>query len=106
MKVALITGHASGIGNHTIRQLHHRGFTVTGLDFHTDETLDKSIRQIRCDLCDEAQVSVAFNQLQNLDYAINCAGISGVRKPVSELTTTDLMDSFHAIFMPAFYAVQ
>ncbi|HGJ5858050.1 SDR family NAD(P)-dependent oxidoreductase [Arsenophonus nasoniae] len=106
MKKILITGHASGIGDHAIRQFHNQGYEVIGLDVNINKELDKSILQIACDLTDENQVTKTFGQLPHIDYAVNCAGVSGVRKPILALTSENIIDSFRSIFMPTFYAVK
>ena len=106
MKKALITGHASGIGNHTIRRLHSENYELIGIDLNIDKTLDKSITQIRCDLSNTKELDIIFNDINSINLAINCAGVSGIRKSISELTYNEFLFSFNSIFMPTFNAIQ
>lgn len=100
----LVTGHASGIGRHAATQLHQRGFNVTGIDKVISAELDESIRQIWCDLSNWKEAKYAFSQIDSLDYAVNCVGVSGVRKIIPDITSEELINSYHQIFLPAFHA--
>lgn len=105
-KTVLVTGHASGIGSFVAKACHLIGYRVIGIDLMSDETLDKSIHQICCDLTDEQRVLDAFEGIQHLDYAMNCAGIPGVRKPVSDISTNEFLSSWRDIFLPTFHAMR
>nr|WP_255212413.1 SDR family oxidoreductase [Cedecea neteri] len=100
----LVTGHASGIGRHAATQLHQRGFRVTGIDNVISCDLDESITQIRCDLSNWKEAKNAFSQIDSLNYAVNCAGVSGVRKTIPDITSEELINSYHQIFLPTFHA--
>lgn len=102
----LITGHASGIGNHLARRFHELGYSIIGIDLNTENGLPAEIIQKQCDLSDEAAVVNMFGTLPVFDYAVNCAGVSGVRKEISQLTTNDVMHSWEKIFLPCFLSVR
>ncbi|WP_180558390.1 SDR family NAD(P)-dependent oxidoreductase [Arsenophonus endosymbiont of Apis mellifera] len=106
MKTVIITGHASGIGNHTIRRLHSENYKLIGIDINIDKSLDKSITQISCDLCNTKELDIIFKNIKCIDIAINCAGVSGIRKSISDLTYNEFLFSFNKIFMPTFNAMQ
>ncbi|SQC92093.1 Levodione reductase [Cedecea neteri] len=103
-RTVLVTGHASGIGRYAAVQFYHAGFNVIGMDTIFSDVLDKSITQIICDLSNWEEAEQAFARIESLDYAVNCAGVTGVRKPLSDLASTEMVQSYRQIFMPAFHA--
>lgn len=103
-KYVVITGHASGIGHYAANQFHKNGFNVIGVDNCISENLDKSIRQVRCDLSNWEDAINAFKEIERIDLAINCAGVPGVRKEMTDITTKEILQSYKDIFLPAFNA--
>lgn len=74
MKV-LVTGGASGIGAATVKLLRAQGHDVVVADLPD------------VDVTDEARVDGFVASLAPLDWAVNCAGFSGVHANVAESTT-------------------
>jgi NAD(P)-dependent dehydrogenase (short-subunit alcohol dehydrogenase family) len=103
-KTVLVTGHASGIGYYAAKQFHEGGFNVIGIDNTISAVLDKSIVQIRSDLSNWKEAEEAFAQIERVDYAVNCAGVAGTRKHILEITSEEIIQSYNAIFLPAFHA--
>ncbi len=103
-KNVIITGHASGIGLYIAKKFHDSGFNVIGLDKDRTFKLDKSIMQIQCNLSHWDEVEDVFGHIEKVDYAVNCAGVSGVRKSVSDITSEEVVSSYRAIFLPALHA--
>lgn len=103
-KNVIVTGHASGIGWYVAKKFNDDGFNVIGLDQHRATGLDKSITQIRCNLSHWDDVEDAFSYIEKIDFAINCAGVSGTRKRVTEITSEEIFDSYKSIFLPALHA--
>lgn len=103
-KNVIVTGHASGIGWYVAKKFHDDGFNVTGLDKDRATGLDKSITQIQCNLSYWDEVVDAFSYIEKVDFAVNCAGVPGTRKSVTELTSEEIIDSYKAIFLPALHA--
>jgi NAD(P)-dependent dehydrogenase (short-subunit alcohol dehydrogenase family) len=106
MKKILITGSASGIGNFIARELFHKGYSIIGIDLKTDPTLPKSISQMVCDLSSTEDTLVCFSDINHIDYAVNCAGVSGVRKEIPSLIEDELLDSWQKIFISCFNSLK
>lgn len=106
MKNILITGSASGIGNFIARELFHKGYSIIGVDLKTDPTLPNSISQIVCDLSSAKDTLVCFSDINHIDYAVNCAGIFGIRKEISLLNEDELYDSWRKIFISCFNSLK
>lgn len=106
MKKILITGSASGIGNFITRELFHKGHSIIAIDLKRDHTLPESITQIICDLSSDDECLSGFGDLNHIDYAVNCAGISGVRKPIQNLSEADLYDTWRKLFISCFNSLK
>lgn len=76
MKV-LVTGGASGIGAATVEQLRGAGHDVVVADLPD------------VDVTDEVAVDAFVGALAPLDWAVNCAGSSGVHGNVADSSTAD-----------------
>ena len=103
-KHIVVTGHASGIGLYIAQKFHEEGFNVTGIDKNNVKELDKSITQIKCDLSCWEETESVFKNIKYADYAINCAGVAGVRKSVDEISSEEILESWKTIFLPALHA--
>jgi len=103
-KFILVTGHASGIGNHAAAEFHKAGYKVIGIDKAISNSLDAQIKQIKCDLSNYIEAENAFKKFDRIDFAINCAGVPGIRKTVAEIASEELIESYKNIFLPAFNA--
>ncbi|MGX5025135.1 SDR family NAD(P)-dependent oxidoreductase [Enterobacter sp. UPMP2060] len=102
----IVTGHASGIGYHLANRFHDLGFSVTGIDKNISDKLNCEIEQIICDLSDEVSVTRTFRHLSGYTFAVNCAGVSGVRDKIVNLGKDDLIDSWEKIFIPTFLSLR
>lgn len=105
-KKIIITGHASGIGYHLAKRFHESGFTVAGIDKNLSDDLSSEIKQIQCDLSEERSVSKTFDLLSGYCFAVNCAGVSGVRNNITELDKQALTGSWEKIFIPTFLSLK
>jgi NAD(P)-dependent dehydrogenase (short-subunit alcohol dehydrogenase family) len=91
---ALVTGGASGIGEHTVRVLHNAGAGVFIADLNRDaaEKLAASLGErataVQLDVTDPQSVTAVFGGLQALDILVNNAGIGHV----GGLEETELAD--------------
>ena len=83
--VALVTGGTSGIGYEICKQFLTNGAKVIALYKSDDKKAEKAREKltklgdfvtVKADITDELQVEKVFNELQQLDFLINCAGIS------------------------------
>lgn len=81
---ALVTGAAGGLGQAIVGQLRTAGAEVVGLDLVT------SPRQqvVPCDVTDEAQVKVAFDEAGVLTDVVHAAGVVAVG-PVRDLALAE-----------------
>lgn len=81
---ALVTGGASGIGEKTVRALHHAGASVVIADLNLEaaETLAADLGEgatsTQVDLVDSDSVAHLFGSLDRLDILVNNAGIAHV----------------------------
>jgi NAD(P)-dependent dehydrogenase (short-subunit alcohol dehydrogenase family) len=96
MKVALVTGGASGIGRATAEAFTREGYAVVILD--RDEAAGRQVEEhlrslgkcrfLVCDVASESSVATAMAQAVSLygrlDVAFNAAGIDGVAAPTVE----------------------
>lgn len=81
---ALVTGGASGIGEHTVRVLHEAGAHVVIADLHREsaqalaDDLGERASVLQVDVSDADSVAAAFAQIDQLDCLVNNAGIGHV----------------------------
>lgn len=105
MKKVVVTGSASGIGFYTASKLSESGYDVTGIDLVKNLALGKSITQVECDLLDSKHAESVFCSIGDFDIAVNCAGVSGQRKGLTEFSKQEFEQSFSAVFFPTFNAM-
>jgi NAD(P)-dependent dehydrogenase (short-subunit alcohol dehydrogenase family) len=87
MKVALVTGGASGIGLAVAHRLSSQGFTVTIVDRHP--AADFSFQE--ADVRDGRRAEEIVNALPRLDALVTCAGIS-IDAPLDAITLEQWRD--------------
>jgi NAD(P)-dependent dehydrogenase (short-subunit alcohol dehydrogenase family) len=91
---ALVTGGASGIGEHTVRVLHNAGAEVLVADVNQEAAqklaaaLGEGASALRLDVTEPASVEAALSGLKTLDILVNNAGIGHV----GDLEETALQD--------------
>jgi NAD(P)-dependent dehydrogenase (short-subunit alcohol dehydrogenase family) len=96
---ALVTGGASGIGEHTVRVLHNAGAKVIIADVNLQaarqlaSALGDGVTAVQLDVTDAKSVELAFSALKALDILVNNAGIGHV----GDLQETGL-DDWQRIF--------
>jgi NAD(P)-dependent dehydrogenase (short-subunit alcohol dehydrogenase family) len=91
MRVAIVTGAASGLGRATVARLRSTDWIVVGLDVNLDPA-DESL--VQADVTDEAAivetVSGAVEKYGRLDAVVGCAGVfSESFAPVPRLPVRD-----------------
>lgn len=89
-QVAIITGGADGLGFALAEHLSSHGARVALFDIDGDKLsaaqtqLGDNCRGFRVDICDANAVRAAVGEVieawQQVDIAVNCAGITGVTK--------------------------
>lgn len=81
---ALVTGGASGIGEHTVRVLHNAGAEVIVADLNLEaakklaSALGEGVSTVQLDVTDPKSIGAAFSGLKTLDILVNNAGIGHV----------------------------
>ena len=81
---ALVTGGASGIGEHTVRALAGAGASVIVADRNLEgaqtlaQTLGEAVSAVKIDVTDPASIRQVFESLDRLDILVNNAGIAHV----------------------------
>lgn len=117
--IALVTGATDGIGKETARQLAETGVRVllgarsiekgSGV-LKEFESLGVNAEIIQLDICDEASVQKAYEQIKAqygyLDILINNASIAVDRGPLSELPVEDLITTFETNVFGTFRVTQ
>ncbi|POZ62647.1 SDR family NAD(P)-dependent oxidoreductase [Chromobacterium alticapitis] len=105
-KTALITGAASGIG---WRLLQHYaaadGYRAIGMDVEPIADCAGASRLL-ADLADERACRAAFADIERIDLAVNCAGVSSQRKPLLDFDAADLTSCWQQNVLPAFNAMR
>jgi NAD(P)-dependent dehydrogenase (short-subunit alcohol dehydrogenase family) len=85
---ALVAGGASGLGEATARELTARGAQVTVADVNAEkgaalaEELGGAF--VRTDVTDEEEVRAAVESVENLRFAVSCAGIGWAERTVKK----------------------
>jgi NAD(P)-dependent dehydrogenase (short-subunit alcohol dehydrogenase family) len=83
-RTALVTGGASGIGEHTVRVLHNAGAHVIVADLNLEaarklaSSLGERASALQLDVTNPQSVEAAFASLDKLDVLVNNAGIGHV----------------------------
>ena len=81
---ALVTGGASGIGEHTVRALSGAGASVIIADRNLEgaaalaEALGEAVSAVEIDVADRASVKEVFESMDRLDILVNNAGVAHV----------------------------
>ena len=81
---ALVTGGASGIGEHTVRALSGAGASVIVADRNLEgartlaEALGEAVSAVPIDVTDPASIKEVFESLDRLDILVNNAGVAHV----------------------------
>lgn len=81
---ALVTGGASGIGEHTVRTLALAGAEVLIADLNKEAAdqlaaeIGKGSSGVALDVSDASSVEAAFSRIDRLDYLVNNAGVGSV----------------------------
>ena len=89
MKKAIVTGGAGLIGSGICKALVERGWEVASFDLKARMS---DMRQILCDIGDEASVAAAYEELgwSELDLLVNNGGVADpVNGPLAELSLED-----------------
>jgi NAD(P)-dependent dehydrogenase (short-subunit alcohol dehydrogenase family) len=93
MKKAIVTGGAGLIGTGICEALAARGFEVASFDLTDRPHPVETVRQIECDVSDEASVEIAVAELgwDRLDLLVNNAGATGgaLGTPLLDLSLTE-----------------
>jgi NAD(P)-dependent dehydrogenase (short-subunit alcohol dehydrogenase family) len=115
-KVAVVTGAASGIGRGTVELFVKEGARVVAADVQDDkgarleEQLGKSVRYVRCDVYDEAQiknaVDVATKVFGKLDCLFNNAGTSGPLESADTVTAEGFDAVMHLHLRAALFGIK
>ena len=115
-KVAVITGAASGIGRGTVDLFVREGARVVAADVQDDkgarieEELGKSVRYVRCDVYDEAQiknaVDVALKAFGKLDCLFNNAGTPGPLETADAVTAEGFDAVMHLHLRAALFGIK
>lgn len=103
-RVVVVTGGASGIGKAAVRRFLDEGALVVAVDYNpatgeqlldelADAGLDKSVRFVRADVSQEADVEAAIaaatEHFGRLDVLCNNAGVGGAFGAITDLAVED-----------------
>ena len=99
-KVILITGAASGIGNYIAMQYIKMFHDVICIDINDIDITN--CQTYKCDLSNEDSVHALFSKISKIDFAINCAGVSSVRKSLIDFSGQELINALAVNLLPSF----
>lgn len=106
LKNVVVTGSASGIGHYIAKQYAlNKNYRVFCFDINKIEGI-KETTSIEVDLKIEKQVEKTFSEIERIDIAINCAGVSSLRKEVLSFSQTEIVEAWSDNFLPAFNAMK
>ncbi len=104
-KTALVTGAASGIGYYLTEQLSHSGYHVIAIDSNHN-VFNDNVTPFVLNLKEESQLSSIIENINHIDLAINCAGVSCERKDLTEFSTTEIIEQWQDNFLITFNALK
>lgn len=104
-KCILITGAASGIGKYIAEQYIKKKYKIICID-KNEISDNQNIEFYKCDLLNENETQKVFNQIEKIDFAINCAGVSSTRKQLIEFSTQDIITGWSDNFISTFNALK
>ena len=105
-KTVVVTGAASGIGQFVMNQYAvMQEYSVIGVDINEMVQIDNA-RFFKVDLCCHDDVGNVFKEINRIDIAINCAGVSSTRKPMLDFYPDEITKCWQENFFPAFNAMQ
>ncbi len=101
MKVVLITGASSGIGQSIGQYLHHKGFTVYGTSRNPDKISNSVFPLLSLDVRQPTTIEQAVASIiaksGRIDVVINNAGV-GITGPLEEIPTSEIKNNFETNF--------
>ena len=104
-KHILITGAASGIGRYIAEQYSvDNKYVVVGIDInHIDIS---NCLFFQCDLNNEKNTHQVFDKIEKIDLAINCAGVSSLRKELIKFSQSEIIEAWQENFIPTFNSLK
>lgn len=105
MKRVVVTGCGSGIGKYVANKYVENGYEVIGIDIN-DIREDKRFKFIKVDLRNEQETEGVFQEIKGIDLAVNCAGVSSLRKPLLEFKSKELIEGIEDNVFPCFNALR
>lgn len=106
MKNIVITGSASGIGKYIVNQYAiNNNYKIFCFDINETEYLP-NCEICKVDLKKEDDVKNAFKKVEKIDIAINCAGVSSIRKEFIDFSQNEIIESWKDNFIPVFNAMK
>lgn len=99
MKIAMITGAASGIGHSLANGFAAKGYEVIAIDIIREDFKNDHIHYFNADLRSEEQVKDVFRHIVekfgHIHVLINNGAISKFHKPITDITTKEFDDVIH-----------
>lgn len=105
MNRVVVTGCGSGIGEYIANKYIQNGYEVIGIDINNVKE-DKVFKFIKLDLSDEEETEEVFKEIKGIDLAVNCAGVSSLRKPLLEFNSKELIKGIEDNIRPCFNALK
>jgi NAD(P)-dependent dehydrogenase (short-subunit alcohol dehydrogenase family) len=105
-KFILVTGASSGIGQYIAHKYaSSENYAVFAIDIIPSDNR-QNFTFFKADLKEESPLAEIFSKIPRIDLAINCAGVSGVRKELSEFSALEITNCWQDNFLPAFNSLK
>ncbi len=104
-KIVVVTGASSGIGNFIAKNYESNiNYEVICLDI-VKMLNNNGCKDVSVDLKNEYKVREIFKEIKHIDLAVNCAGVSSIRKKLINFSADEITNAWQDNFLVVFNAM-